>query len=127
MMWSQILMAVTGVWLMAAPGVMEFDKPAADNAHIVGPLIVTFSLIATSEATRNVRWACVPLAIWLLLSPWVIGYDNVVATINDSAVAVLTLLLCLKEPRRQNRFGGGWPGIWQEDPPHWHASRNRPL
>ena len=122
-MWSQIAMAIMGVWLMVAPGVFGFGKEIADNAHIVGPLIATFSIIATSECTRNVRLLNLPLAIWLLAAPLVLGYDNDVALMNDYAVAIVVIFLFLVKPRRKHRFGGGWPAVWRANTPHERQAR----
>ena len=122
-MWSQIAMAIMGVWLMVAPGVFGFGKEIADNAHIVGPLIATFSIIATSECTRNVRLFNLPLAIWLLAAPLVLGYDNDAALMNDYAVAIVVIFLFLVKPRRKHRFGGGWPAVWRTDTPHEREAR----
>lgn len=124
-MWSQMLMALVGIWLMAAPGVFGFDKAIANNAHVVGPLIATFGIIAAAECTRNVRWASFPLGTWLFIAPWVIGYNDLPAIINDYAVGIATVLLCYIKPQRQHRFGGGWPAAWQSNTLHWRESGNR--
>ena len=122
-MWSQIVMAVMGVWLMVAPGVFGFSKNIADNAHIVGPLIATFSIIAASECTRNVRLFNLPLAVWLLAAPLVLRYDNDAALMNDYVVAIVIIFLFLAKPRRKRRFGGGWPGLWRKNTLHQREAR----
>ena len=116
-------MAIMGVWLMVAPGVFGFSKTIADNAHIVGPLIATFSIVATSECTRNVRLFNFPLAIWLFAAPLVLGYDNDAALMNDYVVAIVIILLFLVKPARKNRFGGGWPAVWRANTPHEREAR----
>lgn len=110
-MWSQIVMSILGTWLMVAPGVFDFNKQIADNAHIAGPLIASFSIIAIWECTRNLRWCNLPVAIWLLAAPWILNYDNTIATLNDYAVAIFLLLLLFVKPKREHRFGGGWPAV----------------
>lgn len=123
-MWSQISMTILGIWLMAAPGVFEFPKNISDNAHIVGPLIVTFSIVALSECTRNVRFFNLPLAGWLLLAPWVLQYDNNTAVWNDYAVAILIIGLSFIKPKRSFRFGGGWPAAWKPNSLHARIAGN---
>jgi hypothetical protein len=112
-MWSQVAMMLLGIWLMVAPGVLDFSKKIADNAHIAGPLIATFSMVAIWECTRNVRLFNLPLAVWLLAAPVVLQYDNDTALMNDYAVAILIILLSIVKPKRKHRFGGGWPAIWK--------------
>ena len=117
-MWAQIVMMILGIWLMVAPGVLDFSKKIADNAHIVGPLIATFSMVAIWECTRNVRLFNLPLALWLFAAPIVLQYDNDTALMNDYVIAVLIIVLCVVKPTREHRFGGGWPAIWRSNSPH---------
>lgn len=111
-------MMILGIWLMVAPDVLDFSKKISDNAHIAGPLIATFSMIAIWECTRNVRLFNLPIAVWLFASPLVLQYGNDTALMNDYAVAVLIILLCVVKPKRKYRFGGGWPAIWKSGTPH---------
>jgi hypothetical protein len=111
-------MMILGIWLMFAPGVLDFSKKISDNAHITGPLIATFSMVAIWECTRNVRLFNLPIAVWLFAAPLVLQYDNDTALMNDYAVAVLIILLCVVKIKRKHRFGGGWPAIWRSDTLH---------
>ena len=117
-------MTLLGVWLMAAPAVLHFKKTISDNAYIVGPLIVTFSIISLSESTRNVRFFNLPLAVWLLAAPWILQYDNHTALLNDYAVAIFTVALSFVKPKRKNHFAGGWPGIWKSNSVHSRKAGN---
>lgn len=104
---------VLGLWLMVAPGVMGYEAAAADNGHIVGPLIVTFSTIALWEATRVLRKWNYPLAVWLLLAPWVLGYGQTVAIVSDMVVGALVLLAASSGGSVSKRYGGGWSFLWK--------------
>lgn len=123
-MWSQAAMAMIGIWLMTVPGVWDLGKPVANNHHIVGPLMVTFSVVAIWECTRNVRWLNAPLAAWLLVAPWILPYEHLAALVNNYAVAVCVLLLCIVKPKRENHFGGGWPAVWKSGAPHSRLAGN---
>lgn len=123
-MWAQVIVIISGVWLMAAPAFFDFDKSISDNAHIVGPLIATFAIVALSECTRNVRFFNLPLAAWLILAPWILQYNNSTALINDYAVAILVAGLSFVRPKRKNRFGGGWPSIWKSNTLHEREAGN---
>lgn len=117
-MWTQVIVALLGIWLMVAPSVFDFSKKISDNAHIAGPLIASFATIAIWECTRNVRFFNVPLALWLLAAPWVLIYDDSTAIISDYAVSVLVLTLTFIRRKRKYRFGGGWSAIWKQRPLH---------
>lgn len=106
-------MAALGIWMMIAPAVFGFSKRIADNAHIVGPLIATFSIIAIWECTRNVRLLNFPLAAWLIVAPLILGYDSDAPLINDYIVAIVILFLLTVKPKRKYRFAGGWASLFQ--------------
>jgi hypothetical protein len=117
-------MTILGIWLMIAPSALGYEKNIADNAHIVGPLIATFSMIAIWECTRNVRLFNFPVAVWMLAAPLFITYGNDTALLHDYAVAISIMLLLLVKPVRKYRFGGGWPSIWRDKTPHSRLAGN---
>jgi hypothetical protein len=125
-MWAQLLSALLGIWLMAAPGLFGFGNPIADNDHILGPVIATLAIVSCWEATRNVRLFNLPFSAWLLLAPWVLHYGNTAATLNDMAIGILVFVLCFFKGKIENRFGGGWSSIWKSDTIHAAAARKQP-
>lgn len=103
---------------MIAPGIFQYSSAAADNGHIAGPIIVTFSIVAIWEATRVVRKWNLPVGIWLLAAPWILGYDNTIAIISDMGVGVLVLIFASIQGKITQNFGGGWSSLWQKNPEH---------
>lgn len=110
-MWARVTTLLLGLWLMIAPSLFDYSKRIADNGHIIGPLIITFSTVALWECTRNVRVFNLPLGAWLLFAPWILAYENTTAFASDYTAGVLTLLLSLVKTKRKNRFGGGWAAL----------------
>ena len=120
-MWAQIINALVGIYLMASPGVWGFEdrlRNAANNDHIIGPVVATFAIVAIWEATRNVRWANIPLGVWLLAAPWILGYEETMPIINDMAAGVVVIGLSLVKGRITQRFGGGWRSLLNKHPEH---------
>ncbi|MFZ0490891.1 MAG: hypothetical protein WAM00_11645 [Salegentibacter sp.] len=117
-MWARILSIVLGLWLMVAPSIFGYGQAAANNGHIVGPVIVTFSVIAFWEVTRPVRKWNYILAAWLLLAPWILGYDQTAGYLSDMGVAVLVIIFASVKGKIEQKFGGGWSSLWQEHPEH---------
>ncbi len=111
-MWAQIINTVLGIWLMASPAILSYGQTGADNAHIVGPLVVTFAFVACWEVTRSLRVVNVLTGLWLLAAPWVLGYEYALPIINDMVVGALVIILALVEGRIEARFGGGWKSLW---------------
>lgn len=117
-MWAQIINAVLGLFLMAAPGLFSLEQPASDNFHIFGPVITTFAVISWWEATRGVRlWNLAPGA-WLVVSPIFLNYNSGLAAILAIGVGVGVATLSFVRGPRKNRFGGGWSAIFSSNPPH---------
>ena len=127
-MWAQIINTLLGIWLIASPAVLGFseDKTISDNAHIIGPLIATFATIAWWEATRVVRYYNVPLALWLLLAPWVLNYEPTAAIVNDMLIGAAVLGLSFVKGKVEGTFGGGWSAIWKKDTLHATEARRTP-
>lgn len=125
-MWAQIINAILGVWLVAAPAVLGYEGIAADNDHIVGPVIASFAVISWWESTRVVKLYNIPLGAWLLLAPWVLGYDNSSSIINDMLVGALVLSLSFVKGKVTETFGGGWSAIWKSDTLHAQEARKQP-
>ena len=112
-MWARILNIIIGIWLMAAPGFLSYGAPAADNGHIIGPVIATFATVACWEATRGVRKWNYPLGIWLLLAPWVLGYELNIAIISDTLSGALVLVFASVGGQVEDNYGGGWGVLWK--------------
>jgi uncharacterized membrane protein len=70
--WNLLLSALVGAWLMSAPTLLGLDGAAADSTHIMGALVVTFSVVAFAEPARLVRWFNVLFGLWVLLAPWLL-------------------------------------------------------
>lgn len=111
-MWARIINMLLGLWLMAAPDILGYDRPAADNDRIVGPILATFACVAIWEITRSLRWVNLLLGLWLILAPWVLGFPTD-ATINSTAVGAVVTALPFVRGRMTHRFGGGWTSLWR--------------
>ena len=122
-MWAQIINTIIGLWVMIAPGAFGFGSAAADSGHIVGPVIVTFSVTAMWEATRGVRKANYPFAIWLLVAPWILNYSSDFAIISDMVSGVLVIIFSSVRGKITQNFGGGWSALWKDDPEHLRKTR----
>lgn len=120
---KKIITAIFGIWLMVAPGVLNYSKEAADNGHIIGPIVLTFSIIALWDATNGIRKWNYPFALWLLIAPWILGYENTTAIISDIASGIFIFIFSfLKHPVQQS-FGGGWQSLFQKNPEHLEKAK----
>ena len=109
-MWAQIGAMATGLWLMAAPSVFGYGGIAAVNDRVVGPLAVTFAMIALSQSTRSVRWANLPLGAWLCMAPWLLEFPAAAAA-NALGCGLLLSALSVFRGRVTYAFAGGWRSL----------------
>ena len=107
-MLGQLLVAVCGLWLMTAPDLLGYGEPARMNDYIVGPLVVSFAVIAIAETTR---WSNVALGMWLLLAPLFLRYDRTMAIQSVLVGIVIAGCSIVKAPVHE-RLGGGWVALW---------------
>lgn len=115
--WTLVLSAVIGAALMLTRVLLDASGAAADNDHLVGSLVVTFSIMALAEVARPLRFVNVVLGLWLVLTPWLVS-DYAGASSVASVVAG-ALLIVLATPRGsiRNHYAGWdrWIGIRSQD------------
>ena len=111
-MWSPVLSIIIGLFLMAAPGIFDYGAPAADNDHIVGPIVITLSVIALSGCTRNVQRANLVSGFWLLLAPFILGYDSSIYFIDLICGAMLFVCGFFTRKKTED-YGGGWTYLFR--------------
>lgn len=96
--WTLLLSIVLGVWLTFTR--LSFDSAGAmaNSDHLVGALVVTFSIMAFAEVGRAMRFINIPLGAWLIAAPWLLdGIASPLAVWNG--VISGALLVGLAIPR----------------------------
>jgi hypothetical protein len=109
-MWAQVVSALLGVWLMAAPAILIYDGAARTSDRIVGPLVAAIGFVAIWEVTRPLRWLNLVLGAWLLLAPWLVGYD-LTPKLNSLVVGAILLSLARMGGKLKQRYSGGWQSL----------------
>lgn len=108
--WYLVIATGLGVWLMAAPAVLGSTSAAADSNHLVGALVVTFSVITMGEPTRIVRFINIPLGLWIILAPWLLVGASTLTMINGLVVGVALVLVSIPRGAIRERYGS-WDAI----------------
>lgn len=124
-MWAQAINVLLGLWIMIAPGLFQWGPAATDNGHIIGPVIITFSFTSLWEVTRGVRKANYPLALWLLLAPWILNYSGEFATVSNMVSGILVTIFSSFQGKITQHFGGGWSSLWKDEPEHLKPANRR--
>jgi hypothetical protein len=121
---AQIVNSFIGIWLMVAPAIFHYENTAAGyNDRIVGPIIAAFAIIACFQITRIVRKFNIPLAVWLLVAPWILGHEHTAAIITDLASGIVVLGLSFIKGKVEHKYGGGWTSLWKSNTLHESIAR----
>ena len=103
--WYLVAATGLGIWLMASPAVLGTVGSAADSSHLVGALIVTVSVIAMGEPARVVRFIDLPLGLWVIVAPWILGGASTVSLLNGLAVGILLVLVSIPRGEIRDQYG----------------------
>ena len=103
--WTMTASTAIGVTLMFTRVVFDTSGMAADSDHVIGSLVVTFSIMALSEVGRPLRFANIPLGAWLIAAPILLtGYSSVAAAASV-IWGVMLILLALPRGPIESRYG----------------------
>ena len=85
-----------GMWVLLSPWLLGFTESggATWNAVLTGLAITMVAAVAVARSSRSASWGNLLLAIWLFVSPWVVGYTEFrSASRNAWFIAAMVALL----------------------------------
>lgn len=103
--WPDSVNFILGVWLVISPWVLQYAQPAypAWNAWIVGIIIAVAAFSALVAFHQWEEWVNVVLAVWLIISPWALGFSTqTTPTSNQIVVGVLVGVLAILSARHEH-------------------------
>lgn len=92
--WEDWTNLVLGLWLIASPWILQFTTApvAARNVWIAGGIIAVLAAAALYQVQQWEEWTNAVIGIWLVVSPWVLGFSNDAVTTWNSAIIGLVVL-----------------------------------
>jgi hypothetical protein len=117
-MWPRFINILIGVWLMAAPSILNYPRADANNLYIFGPVIATIAAIAIAESVRDVRLVNFFLGIWIALSPWIIGPVDQTVVVNNIISGLAVSSFSIFKGKIRDSFAGGWTGLFTSSSVH---------
>ncbi len=99
------LTALMGFWIIASPAVLHLKGFAANNNHIMGALITVFSIIAWAEVTRVLRYINILIAIWLVVSVWLLPGYMLLAQVSNILIGLALLFLSVRRGVIRESYG----------------------
>lgn len=96
--WQDLVNAAIGAWLVISPWALGFQSNslALSNALVVGVALMAAALGAIYLPQAWEEWSEAALGVWLLASPWVVGFESIyLATVNVALSGLVVLVLAL--------------------------------
>lgn len=109
--WQDPANIVLGLWLVISPWILAYamEMNAVWNAVIVGALVAALGAYELFEVKAWEEWTTVALGVWLVVSPWVLGFAMMPAAMwNAVAVGVAVASLALWALGSDKDLGGWW-------------------
>ena len=105
-----LLSTAIGAWFMLTRLTFGTSGAMANSDHLVGALVVTFSIMAFAEVARGVRLINIAFGAWLVLAPWLLsGAGSSLATWNSVLLGLLLIAFAIPRGPIKNSYGG-WDG-----------------
>jgi hypothetical protein len=113
--WGQGVNLLLGLWLMVAPAALGYaGTTAGDHHRFVGPLVAAFAFLALSAILRGLRWLNLPAGAWLVVAPFLVGFDLLATLVSVLTGVAIVGLAPVGRPTPE-RFGGGWTSLWRSE------------
>ena len=101
-----------GLWLAFTRVSFGSSGTMANSDHLVGALVVTFSIMAFAEVGRALRFINVALGVWLIAAPWLVdGITSPLAVWNSVIAGVLLVGLAVPRGPVNNSYAGWDPYV----------------
>jgi hypothetical protein len=101
---------LVGLWLMAAPAILDYGDPAATVDRILGPVFASVAVVAMSEVVRGLRWVESLAGVALVAASWLLGYPTS-PLVNGLLAGGVLVAFGAFGGRVSQRFGGRWRAI----------------
>ena len=102
-----LLSTALGIWLTFTRLTFDSSGAMANSDHLIGLLVVTFSIIAFSEVARSVRFINIPFGLWLIAAPWLLdGVSSPLATGNSILCGALLVALAIPRGTIKDSYAG---------------------
>lgn len=97
--WLNWLVAVAGLWQLVSPFILNFTArtTAMWNAVVIGLVLIVLGVWAAlnkeARTSRTLDWVNAILGLWLVASPFVLGYSDMATAMWSSIIVGLVVLV----------------------------------
>jgi succinate dehydrogenase/fumarate reductase cytochrome b subunit len=101
-----VLNLILGAFLFFTPWIFDFAAGAqTQNAMISGIIIAVLSIAALAAFMEWEEWVNLVVGLWVLVSPWVLGFANTTAMVVHVIVGILVAVIAAVELWMMHRPG----------------------
>jgi uncharacterized membrane protein HdeD (DUF308 family) len=87
---ASILNVLAGIWLIIVPFIVGFSSLTAPmvNSIVLGAVVLILAAIRASNPLQapGLSWINLLLGIWLIISPWVVGFAAAAAATHNTVI-----------------------------------------
>lgn len=93
--WQDPVNALLGVWLVLSPWALGFqgNTMAMSNAVVIGAVLVAVAVGAILVPRAWEEWTEGALGLWLVVSPWILGFGMIRDAMLSTALAGLAVIV----------------------------------
>jgi uncharacterized membrane protein len=103
--WTMAVSTLLGIWLLFTRLTFDTAGAMAASDHLIGALLVTFSVMAMAEVARPIRFINATFGLWLLAAPWLLGgVSSNGAVWNSILTGILLIALALPRGEIKNSY-----------------------
>jgi hypothetical protein len=85
--WVNVLL---GIWVIVSPFVLQYTAPRVIWSNVVaGVIVLIVALVRTGVRQPGWSWINVLLAIWIIISPFVLGFLSAPEMWNNIALGII--------------------------------------
>jgi uncharacterized membrane protein YqhA len=101
-----VLNLILGAFLFFSPWIFDFAAGAqTQNAMVSGIIIAVLSIAALAAFMEWEEWVNLVVGLWVLVSPWVLGFANTTAMAVHVIVGILVAVIAAVELWMMHRPG----------------------
>ncbi len=111
MTWASWIDFALGLWLVISPFVLRFrelSSKATGDTIVFGLLIAAFSLwtALSNEAPSVASWLVMLFGVWMVISPFALGFRSLPRALSDSiVVGIIVLVLAIVKAMAHRSLG----------------------
>jgi hypothetical protein len=108
--WQDPTNLVVGLWMIASPWVLAYQAESRPmwNAVVLGALIAAVAFTALYRVFAWQEWANVVFGLWLIVSPWVLGFAGLQAAMVNAVIVGVVVAALAIWALGTDRDIGGW-------------------